>query len=361
MIDLERPESRSISYLSPTAFEIGQACPLRLAFRQHTQGRAGKRNPALRLGDVCHHVLDRLIGHWLTHGGEDWDTTIEELWTEEIGREAEESEHAGELLLYGPPERWPAYQLKRVRLVRVARRLRLLLEDLPPEAVIHPEHELLAFDGKLRGRIDLLINHQGSHRLVDYKSGTAVDRQTLDVRESYARQLQLYAVLVAENFGDWPASAQLIPLEGPTVDVDLDEATSRAVAQSALELLEGFNMSVPVAPASPGPGSCPACSYSTRCPELWAEIDLTWASAFLAVRGTARRVTRTPLGGTSITVEVAGGSMSTPIVEIRGIDEIAHPDAVSAEEGCEVIAVGLSPLQRQDGHRLGFTGTLRVG
>lgn len=360
MIELERPESRAISYLSPTSYEVGQACPLRLAFRQGSTGGASKRTPALRLGDACHHVLDRLVGYWLNKEVGDWDGTVAQLWTEEIANEAADSERAGELPLYGAPQRWPNYQLKRVRLVRVARRLRSILDGLPPEAAVRPEHELLAFDGKLRGRLDLFIECAGSHRLIDYKSGTAVDRETLDVRLSYARQLQLYAVLVSENFGEWPASAQLIPLEGPPVDIELDESSCRAVAEAALGLFDDFNSSVPVAPAYPGLSSCPLCSYSTRCSVLWDEIATDWADDFLAVRGTVSRVTRTPLGGTSILIDVAGGSMDGPTVTIRNIDEIAHPDSSAAEEGRQVIAVGLHREGERDSHRLGPTGMLRI-
>ena len=357
MIDLQRPDSRALGFLSPTAFEIGRECPLRLAFRQQTRPRIGRRNPALRLGDVCHHVLDRLVGHWLAHGAHDWERTVEELWTEEIQREAKESEDAGDLSLYGPPERWPAYQEKRVRLVRVARRLSSFLSNFPRETVL-PEHELTAFDGKLRGRIDLFINDPGRRRLVDYKSGAAVDRETRAIRESYARQLQLYAVLVAENFGEVPVSAQLIPLEGPTVDVDLDEKQCREVAQRALELLDSFNASVPFASAFPQPDNCHGCRYSTRCPELWANVDPTWGSNFLAVSGIVSKVARTPLGGTSLEVQVLGGSTSAPRVDIRGIDDGLHPEATFVELGSEIIAVGLLPHQAEGSHRLGPAGRL---
>ena len=361
MIELERPESRAIGYLSPTSYEVGQACPLRLAFRQASPGRGGKRTPALRLGDACHHVLDRLVRHWLDKERTDWDAIVAQLWTEEIKQEAADSERAGEFPLYGPPERWSAYQLKRVRLVRVARRLLSILDELPAEAKIHPEHELVAFDGKLRGRIDLFIEHPASHRLIDYKSGTAIDRQTLDVRVSYAHQLQLYAVLVWQNFGEWPVSAQLIPLEGPPVNIALEENSCRAIAEAAQRLFDDFNVSVPVAPAYPGVSNCPVCSYSARCSVLWAELDTSWAQDLLAVRGTVSKVTRTPLGGTSILVDMTDGSMEGPTVVIRNIDEIAHPDSVRAELGRELVAMGLQSEPDQGSHRLGPTGILRIG
>lgn len=362
MIDLERPESERLRFLSPTSFELGQPCPLRLAFRQQPSAvGVERRTPALRLGDAAHRVLDCLVKEHRMATRREWDRALEILWDAEIKREAEFAEAAGELSIFGPPGQWHGYQLKRVRLGRMGGRLYVFLSSLSPSAQVLPEHELDAFGGRIRGRLDLLIEEDGEWRLLDYKTGTAVDRQTLDVRRSYSRQLQLYAVLVAENLGGWPVSAELIPLEGPPVQVDLDEALCRALAAEVVELLEDFNASVPHAPALPGATTCSVCRFATRCAVCWAQMDSTWGEQVLAAGGIATKVVCTPVGGTSIDVKVTRGSVDEQAILIRNIDPMVHAAASRAVEGSDIIAVGLLREPGKSSFRLSPYGGLRVG
>lgn len=69
----------------------------------------------------------------------------------------------------------------------------------------------------------------GACRLIDYKSALRAD-----LPERYERQLQLYALLWHETFGEWPAEAYIVyPFTGATHKVAVDPAICLQVGHEA--------------------------------------------------------------------------------------------------------------------------------
>jgi hypothetical protein len=175
---------------------------------------------------------------------------LEAAWLKATREAADE--FVGDGSLAGEPEDWPGYELKRARLWRAAKRLHGLLVGAGPDVELLSEQALSGADGVLRGRPDLLVRSANGLWLIDYKTGPVLSRDTREPRESYVRQLQLYASLAADALGEWPRRAFLLPLDGPFVEVDIDPASCGVLAQQAVDLLGRFNASAGgPQPASP--------------------------------------------------------------------------------------------------------------
>lgn len=353
----ESPDSKAIGSLSPSSFEVIRACRTRMAFSQSYKGR--HKSPALRLGDVCHRVLDHVI-QMLELTSTEWVAELTASWDLEIDKEASLSEKAGERDLYGPPSSWPGYEVKRARLFKMAQRLRQDLADVPREALI-TEEWLSARDGALRGRADLLVRTSGRHEVIDYKSGRVIEKQTMDVRSSYERQLQIYALLEHEDFGAWPAVARLFPLEGPPVEVSIESAECDALGDEAIELIEDFNRIAPgKQPANVSEQTCPECSFASRCAPFWERFDADWAQTCLGVRGRVQEISKSPLGGTSLLLDVMGGSIDSDKVLIRNIKPHEHPEIELAHPTALVHLVGLRPERNRESFALPLFGRMSV-
>ncbi len=343
--------SKRLEFLSPSSYENLRACRLRSAFAQLSSAQA-QSSPAAKLGTICHRVLDEMVSTqsiWEPR----WLTQLESFWQQSAEQEA------GTLSV---AERWPNYQLKRARLGRTAARLRELLVNLPVDAVVIPEQPMVGLDGRLRGRPDLVIRARKAHRVIDYKSGPAVDRQTLATRPTYERQLRLYALLEAEASGHWPDAAHLFPLEGEPVAIGIAEVDCREVAADAMRILDLFNEAAPGRqPPTVSPQTCSVCSYATQCRAFWSSCTLDWASSFLAVHGVVSSATITPLGGVSLQVRSDQGSIGERSVLIRNIDTGSHPDALYSGSGTEIAATGLRYESSRGSYRLTPLSGLRFG
>jgi hypothetical protein len=105
-----------------------------------------------------------------------------------------------------PPERWPGYQLTRVRLLR-----QLSEEANRPRArgkgiSAKPEVRLEAPGLALVGRVDRIERSSKDVELVDLKSGWGADD---DIRPAHRRQLLIYAYLWQAMSGNWPTKVSV--------------------------------------------------------------------------------------------------------------------------------------------------------
>jgi CRISPR/Cas system-associated exonuclease Cas4 (RecB family) len=268
---------------------------------------------------------------------------------------------AGELARFGAPEDWPKFELKRARLLRLTRRLRDLLDALPDDVTLATEMPLSACEGRLYGVADLVVRSPRSHKIVDYKTGTVVDRLSGEVREAYKRQLQMYAYLEAETFGTWPETAHLLPLEGQPVEIEVDPEACAALAEEAIDLLEEFNADTPgPQPGSPGPAACESCHFVAMCPAFWDAYATGWGDDLVAAAGTVLRVRSSPLGGITLDLETSADEDARNLLVIRNIDPEGVPVAGMAVPGAEAYAVGLREETTRGTYRLLPWGALFV-
>jgi CRISPR/Cas system-associated exonuclease Cas4 (RecB family) len=345
---LAAPSAEAVKAISPSGFEAMRACRLRAAFARSNQPSPAQPTAPQLLGTICHVVLETLTKTRAILGP-DWTQQLELHWAKAT-REAAADLAAADGGAVAPPEQWDGYEIKLARLRKAARRLHELLAPLGDSAELITETSLSAADGWMHGRPDLIVRGEDVHWLLDYKTGPVLSRDSRVPRESYVRQLQLYAYLESESMGDWPQRAFLVPLQGPVVEVDIDPAACAALAEVALDLLAAFNAHAPAPqPPSPAPETCRWCPYAPNCPAFWESCDEGWAPTVLAAAGTAKAVTHPSLGGVSVTLEVEAGSLEHRSINVRAISVEDHPAAGMLAEGSDIALVGLRPDRDTEG------------
>lgn len=217
------PLAVPLARLAPSSYEIVRMCPLRMAFRQASAGSAAQ-GAAARVGEACHEVLEKLVaeGELLT---DVWRDTLDARFGVAITKQ--EMEFGGSLR---------GARLARARLQKVAARMSTLLQGLPRDAVL-PEQELETAEGRLVGTIDLIVRSESAHFIADYKTGSAVEAETGEIKERYRRQLMLYACL-EESAHTWPRSATIIPFASAPLSIDVDPEQCLLVLRDVLSALE---------------------------------------------------------------------------------------------------------------------------
>lgn len=121
-------------------------------------------------------------------------------------------------------------------------------------------------DGLFKGRVDRAEKTPEGIRLIDYKSAARED-----LPERYERQLQLYAFMWHDTYGDWPFEAQVYyPLRGVFFSVDITPETCKQVAEEAAALIAQLSKDGSISQlATPG-DVCKACEFRPWCRPFWA-------------------------------------------------------------------------------------------
>jgi CRISPR/Cas system-associated exonuclease Cas4 (RecB family) len=283
----------------------------------------------------------------------DWEDELDSAWTT-----ATHAAAAIEGAPNGPPQGWDGYEIKLARLRKVTRRLHELLAPVGATAELITEKLLSAADGRLRGQPDLIVRFDKVCWLLDYKTGPVLSHDTRTPRESYVRQLRLYAYLAAITLGEWPDRTFLMPLQGDVVEVDINPDQCTALAQEALDVLASFNAANGEQPASPAPETCRWCPYAPRCSAFWDKCGPEWAPGVLAAMGTVEAVTRSRLGGVSVILRAEAGSLAGEPVGVRSISITAHPAVAEVEVGHTLAIVGLQRDRHADSFSLPPSGRI---
>ncbi len=271
----------------------------------------GHASDAARLGTICHGTIETLIASGFASNGE-WAGQLDAAWQASLNQDR--LEYPG----LEAPRRWT---LAFARLSKVMAELEQLLSSVARNADVVTEVDLSSQDGLLAGRADLIVRADEGSMIIDYKTGAAVDRETGELRESYARQLKLYSYLEHEVTGTWPTTSVLLPFVGTALRLPILPADCEAVATSARETLASYNKQVPhPPPAYPAPGACIWCDAAAACPRFWAACDADWAGEGIrAGRGTVEEAAATPLGGLTVRFDSIQGSIRGTTT-VRGID-----------------------------------------
>jgi RecB family exonuclease len=323
------PPAKTRTRLSPSSFETLRACPLRLAFATQSDGAGSVTGDRQRIGQICHDVLESLVRDGELQS-ESWPEPLESRFLELLARNEGETHTA----LRGS-------RLALARLRKVAARMADILQQLPPDAEVLTEEDLEAADGRLFGRLDLIVRSLARHVIVDYKTGSFLEAGTEQLKASYQRQLMLYAYLEAETSGAWPEEALLIPFGAEPVTLIIDPAACQRLSQHVLEALEQWQTWVGAAPpANASPQTCHWCPFAARCPEFWAACNTDWADELIATRGRVISLATTPLGGITLRLASTQGSV-LGTVAVRNIEPTEFPGLVGINTGHAIALVGL--------------------
>jgi hypothetical protein len=296
-------------------------------------------------------VLDRLVQQVLLAGG-NASAELSRVWDEEVRYLSNEHGLSARTVL-----EFPGYQLKRSRVRHLVQRLEVIWAGRDTSMDARTEVDVASRDGLLVGRIDLVLPTEGGIFLIDYKSGAVLDTEVGGMIASYRQQLELYVYLFAEQEGQWPVRAGLLPLVGDPVEISVDPAASAKLADLARGLLLAYNQ-MPKPPAgTPSPGTCAMCTYAARCPTFWESCGPSWSPDIVAVEGTVTR--RFDAGSAVVSIDVLverGTLVPAETVMIRAISVEQHPELTRVEVGQRIGLVGLFYETERNTYLLRWSG-----
>jgi hypothetical protein len=302
---LHGPILQSVSSISPSRLDALATCSLRMAFSADARFRPHVFiGPRARLGTASHLLLEKILKGQLDEVPyTEWDTTLSELWLEILVQEESKVLESELERHFGPAVRWPGYHMLRARSIRLGREMiGRRCQSIRGIGERQTEVVYQAFNGKLRGRADVVLTRNGITEIEDYKTGDLYDRagdgEEQVIKARYRRQLLLYSAMHHDVTGRWPSKAHLIPLTGDRVSITIDPAEAETEAMAAIGLLDQYNAEIATMESSdilanPSPSVCRYCNYRLFCAPFWSAVspDWSWTPA-AAIEAEALRVQR---------------------------------------------------------------------
>lgn len=306
------PRASVLSHATPSLWEDLRVCMYRVAFRRDNRFSHLRRlTPRAALGLVAHAMIEMrrrggMVGWTKADVEREWDRLMEE-----------NSGHLRRSRLLGEPppvNRWPGYQVTRVRLLR-----RLLDPGTNQYSSGSPsdhgssltEIDLQAPGVPLRGRIDRVELAGSRVEIVDLKSRwTAGD----DIQPAHRRQLLLYACLWRASEGSWPQRASIEGIDGRKVTFDVDPQEAEQELRQLENGLDEYNRAAAAGTpfrqyAAPAEENCRRCDYRAACYPFFLSLNDGWGWYRRSVLG---QVLSVDDFGTSVAakLEVLGSNLS---------------------------------------------------
>ena len=332
--------------ISPTTFSTIKKCALKVVWQRNGSPPLLPTSPKTRVGTVAHKLLAE-AGQGRLKATAD---SVNARWRELLEEASAEISHSLLERHLSPLESSvPDIEVLRIRTTRMA--LDIARESQPTPRkdrshVIPPSygHEILvqSADSLVRGKIDAVIREDGTGPIIqDYKSGSIMeleDGNELHPKEDYQTQMKMYAGLYAENFGEWPASLELVSLTGERQGVPfakndcsnlLDEA--KATLRRINETVENHpSSSLPSILASPSPETCVFCEFRPGCEPYLLMVEKQGEERWpIDVIGTVESVKR--LGNSKMMLSLATGTDSVKIPGLSSGDR--HPALMALQPG----------------------------
>jgi hypothetical protein len=280
--------SRPLAAISPTRLDRLLACPLRIAFEQQTSGHAtAQSSPWAAVGTAIHRTIELVLA--------DEPLDLPVAWEQACDEGAANGTD---------PRAAPNARRAFLRLQRRLPELLQYIEEHSPTQLLR-EQVLTTADGVMTGQLDLLLLGERP-AIVDHKTGHVLGEPG-EPRDSYARQLAIYAGLVDASMQLDIDEAALFSVQDGLIIVDVSRLVRAPIISEALQARRDFNERAPgEQPAAPSDTSCEHCTYVGRCDAAWDALRsgaierIGWGDA---IRGT----TRGPI------VAAANGSSAVPV------------------------------------------------
>jgi hypothetical protein len=275
------PLIQPLGKLSPSQYGRLLRCPYQVLLEKSVEGKALQATPGRGaggtgpLGTIIHGVLEQanLIGI------ED-ETAFEIVWQQQLIVQETKliKKQQGYLVPLAYRARNYAVRKMLVRWLVVGKKP--APTGNPAGSVEGPEKKLTDRTGIISGTADLIRRQAtGELEILDYKTGRIME-QTVneaaapEVKEEYVLQLRLYAALVYEQEGKWPARLLIADLAGGEHEVAFTQGECMDLLVSALQHHKQLNLAVAQGRAAevarPAAALCTACAMRPLC-EPYAE------------------------------------------------------------------------------------------
>ena len=285
---LQGPTLEAVAYISPSRLYTLATCFLQFGFYSDGPFRVHVFvGPRARLGTASHQFLERILKGQLDEVPRtDRTTRLNELWHEILVQEESKVLESELERHFGPADRWPGYHMIRARSVHLGREiLDRRGHGIRGVGASQTEVMYLAFNGKLKGRADVVFTRNGTTEIEDYKTGEIFDRigdsEVPLIKAQYRRQLLLYSAMHHDVTGRWPTKAHLIPLTGDRASITIDPVEAETEAIAAISLLDQYNAKIATVEntdilANPSPSVCRHCNYRLFCAPFWSVVSPDW-------------------------------------------------------------------------------------
>jgi RecB family exonuclease len=282
-----KPNLNRLLTVSPSTFKDLKCCHLKVAFNTNPENRTCFRpTPGTCLGNVCHKLYEMLTNGKYEHiSDQDIENRLRLEWGKLIEKAYINLSDAWEHTKVPEPERWPRYQIVRIRFLsflhrEYLKRGRASKTEPRNDFEVKTEEGLKSSDGKIIGRPDRVETKLGQVEIVDLKTNT-YDLTPEQEISLHRQQLLIYAYLWWDVNKVWPTRASIQELTGERFSFEISPEECETVRQEFLEELQSFNTEVETKPAagvlaSPSSSSCMYCHFKGGCRAFWAAIDSTW-------------------------------------------------------------------------------------
>jgi CRISPR/Cas system-associated exonuclease Cas4 (RecB family) len=286
-------------YLTPSKFTAARAC----AWREVLSASVGRQllptSPAAWLGSVIHALIENIVNGIITN-----ETDFDTAWRENVMRKETELVAEGRDAWLRLSATIPRFAFKKLQTKaflknHIARKnLSLPLKNNSTEPIdvvflkgeaqqrlidspkLIAEQKLVAREGWLLGKADLVVEtHQHVH-IVDYKTGQIFDDSD-NLKEDYRAQLLLYAWLYADiNDGKYPNRLTILDLNQTAHDVEFTPIDCEKYAAEARQLLQRINNAIEnqqfATLAKPNEDNCSFCSMRPVCSYKSHQLAQNW-------------------------------------------------------------------------------------
>jgi hypothetical protein len=338
------PERRPLERISPSLAEDLRACGLRVAYRMDPHYRGMRRlRPAAALGLVSHDLAEAVArGELDVIDDAELENEIADAWDRHIAKKAEELAAEWPLGAVPPPDRWPGYQLTRVRLLRrLAEEVRRRRDQKTGLAAPQTEIWLKPEGVPLVGRADRVEHRDGEVELVDLKSGWTVDEE---IRPAHRRQLLLYAFLWHAIYDEWPRRISIQRLDGQRATLDVDLGDAQRLASEVLAQLAAYNRQAsggdeaePL--ASPSAEACAHCDYRLVCLAFFRALSESWGWYRRSLLGEVVGTTEVDaLGVLEVALEASNLAPEIEVARVLGV-----PSSLTPALGARIAVVDATP------------------
>ena len=258
-----------IKRIFPSRFSQFQQCTLREIWSLNHQISLLPCHPYAKLGSISHAVLEAA-----TKGVANDRTSLEALWNDVTKKVQDEmlqsqvEEHLVPLEIYAFN-----YEVKKILCFKMAEQI---IEKSGSGACrdMGIEQWFESADGKIAGKVDLILTHDDGIEIVDYKTGNIFNSQYGGIKDEYEVQMKLYAGLYHEVKDDWPVKLSLIGIDGKKYYVSFNKKECEALINQARKVVDETNELIDAGLisedfANPSPSTCKYCSYRPACKKYW--------------------------------------------------------------------------------------------
>ena len=272
------PKLQHITRLSPTMFASLKQCQLRAGLRNAKAQKTTRSSTAALLGTIVHRVLEKARS--INKDNQDLRTQAETIWDNTVGEVEEQLQTSplDEFLL--PISKWKKYFLLRERTIRRCEDI-VSTQGISETQVIASERKFDSVRDGFTGKPDLILRRENGLVIIDYKSGELSDDS--ESREEkialWQQQILFYALIVKEEFGEWPVSGEIRLLNKEVIPIPIDPQKVKTIVENAQALKENHNTKIAAEVshselAQYSVDNCRFCEFKGVCNTFWENNPL---------------------------------------------------------------------------------------